>query len=419
MTNTRSIALACSAALACAFLGSPATAAVKKQSKTVNGVKVDLYTWKDSAGFKRSVALKKQGEGNPGNGGYAVQMTYDDVGGVQKANAPKGDGFGYFVSHERYRAFTDGESNTIAGKIFKTDDSPLGRNVPVTTTYGANAKTFKSVSFATVYGRYGTKKPGGIDTDTGEDSPKIGTKKKLFERYDIPVKLTWYFEDGKTYPRLRVEVDLSKTPGPDHVSFDLRAPYGKLDFDGGDNAIQYVTWGDRFKFQNLDAPITRNSRWSWNVSNTAAARYNALVSNGKEMGMVEPRPFATSALNDGFAFGRGKTYQTHDAAAAGCPGQELPCDYEWAYQSSQYELSPVNFNEPTTSEKIAWGSAPFYGMKAVPATYDGVTSVPFNGFPKKKKIVYDVCVVFGPHVVGGLARSLAEGGGDYDCARGD
>ncbi|MDR4306133.1 hypothetical protein IHQ68_05820 [Chelatococcus sambhunathii] len=410
------VALVSGAALACVCLVSPAAAAVKKQSKTINGVKVDLYSWKDSTGFKRSVALKKQGEGNPGNGGYAVQMTFDDIGGVQKANAPKGDGFGYFVSHERYRAFTDGDSNTIAGKIFKTDDSPLGRNFPVETSYGADETSFKSVTFSTVYGRYGTKKPGGIDANTGEDKPKIGLKKKLFERYDIPVKLTWFFEDGKTYPRLRVEVDLSKTPGPDHVSFDLRAPYGKLDFDGGDNPIQYVTWGDRFKFQNTDAPITRNSRWIWNVPNTDAARYNALVSNGKEMGLVEPKLYTKSALNDGYSDGRGETYATHDAAAAGCAGQELPCDYEWPYQSSQYELPYDDPNGATTSEKIAWGSTPFYGM-SISSTFDGVSGVPFNGFPKKKKIVYDVCVVFGPHVAGGLARSIAEKGGDYDCAR--
>lgn len=414
MQMSRIVALAAGAAIASACLSAPA-AAVSKKTKTVNGVKVDLYSWKDSQGLKRTVALKKQGAGNSGNGGYAVQMTYQYlVWGVKTtatANAPKGDGFGYFVSHERFRAFSDGDSQTIAKKIFKTDDSPLGRGFPVKTSYD-DAKGAKSVTYSLNYPRYGTKKAGGIDTDTGEDQPKIGTKKKLFELYDLPVKITWTFEDGRTYPRIRTVVDLSKLPGPDRVSFDLRGPYGKLDFDEGKNPIQEVRWGDRFRFRNTTLPLTRNSAWTWNIENTEA-RYIALIAGGKEMGLLEPKFEASSSTNDGFAFGRRQTSATHDAAGAGCPNQELPCDYEWPYQASQYELPYGDPNGTTTSEKIAWGSTPFYGT-SIPATYDGVASTPFNGFPKKKKIAYDVCVVLGLPVGGTLTGSLL--GPTYDCA---
>ncbi len=56
-------------------------------------------------------------------------MTYQQSGGQTiTVNADTGfdGGFGYFVSHERFRNFTDGTSDTIASKIFGADDSPLG-----------------------------------------------------------------------------------------------------------------------------------------------------------------------------------------------------------------------------------------------------------------------------------------------------
>src|SRR5262249_18823841 len=48
---------------------------------TINGkaLKVDKYTWRDSKNRLRSVSLKREGLGNPGHGGYAVQMTYQEV----------------------------------------------------------------------------------------------------------------------------------------------------------------------------------------------------------------------------------------------------------------------------------------------------------------------------------------------------
>src|SRR5687767_6715590 len=91
---------------------------------TVNGLKVDRYTWLDSNQRPRTVSLKQEGNGNPGHGGYAVQMTYQyESNGAWKtvtvnAQAGSDGGFGYFVSHERYRDFTNGTNGTIAHKIF-------------------------------------------------------------------------------------------------------------------------------------------------------------------------------------------------------------------------------------------------------------------------------------------------------------
>ncbi|PZQ11634.1 MAG: hypothetical protein DI565_18015 [Ancylobacter novellus] len=409
------------AAAAAALLTMSATGAlaVTKKNQTLNGLKVTKFTWTDSQGLKRSVSLKRQGLGNPGNGGYAIRMTYQvrEPSGTLRtvtADAPANEGFGYFVSHERYRYFSDGSERPISRKIFGKDDSPLGRGFPVTTVDGLDNEKRKSVIFKLTYPRYGTKAAGGINSDTGRDQPPLGTAKGLFALYDLPVTIEWTFQDGRDYPRITTAVSLKKLPGPDRVSFDLRGPYGKLDFDDGNNPISGVTWGDRYLFQSNGSPLTRNSTWTWNQPN-GGARFIGITAGGYEMGLLEPRTYATSQINDGFAYGRGETSATHSTANAGCPGQELPCDYEWPYQATNYELPYDNPNGSTTSEKIAWGSTPFYGT-TLAGTWDGTGSTPLDGFPASKKLVYSVCVVLGETVAGGLTRFVAEGGGNYSCA---
>lgn len=418
MTAARICALAFVAG-ALLLSSSPDASAVTRTDATVNGVKVDMFTWTDAAGLQRSASLKKQGAGNTGNGGYAVRMVYRvrQAGGkigIVIADATKGEGFGYFVSHERYRKFVDGAEAPIAGKIFKKDDSPLGRGFPVTTTTGANTATRKSISYKLVYPRYGTKAAGGIDQNTGQDKPRLGTSKSLFALYELPVTIEWIFQDGRDYPRIVTTVYLNRLPGPDRTSFDLRGPYGKLDFDDGNAPIAKVTWGDRYQFASNGAILTRRSTWRWNQPNEGA-RFIGITAGGREMGLVEPRTYAASRITDGFAFGRGKTSATHSTADAGCPDQELPCDYEWPYQATNYELPYEDPNGSTTSEKIAWGSTPFYGT-SLTSSWDGTAAAPLKGFPSSKKLVYDVCVVLGETVAGGLTRFVAEGGGTYSCA---
>lgn len=122
--------------------------------KTVNSITVDCYSWYDSNGLQRTVSLKQQGNGNSGNGGYAVQMTYIDPATNQTVtiNADDSDshgGFGYFVSHERYRTFSNGK-NSIAGRVFNTDDSPLGRGIR------SDGQTLTSVRIKKIFLRFYT-----------------------------------------------------------------------------------------------------------------------------------------------------------------------------------------------------------------------------------------------------------------------
>ena len=44
-------------------------AGVTHQVAMINGLQVDNYSWPDSGGFPRTVALKQEGNGNPGHGG--------------------------------------------------------------------------------------------------------------------------------------------------------------------------------------------------------------------------------------------------------------------------------------------------------------------------------------------------------------
>jgi hypothetical protein len=265
-------------ALSAAFMAvSSAEAAPIHQVVTVNGVKADRYTWKDSQNRNRSVSLKREGNGNPGHGGYAVQMTYQvRIGGAWRTitvNAAGGNdgGFGYFVSHERFRDFADGANDTIAGKIFSADDSPLGLRFPVVgrkvvlpnPTAVAHRFTFE-------YPRYGTIDPIPKGADGNDKRPTpVGPGK--FELYKLPVTVTWIFQDRYDYPRILTEVSLANVPGPDRVNFDLRGPYGVMVFDNGANrVIDQVIWGDRFHFRSLGGPLTRNSAWHWQQPNRGA-----------------------------------------------------------------------------------------------------------------------------------------------------
>ncbi|MPZ56689.1 MAG: hypothetical protein GEU91_09385 [Rhizobiales bacterium] len=415
------------AAFVATLAACPAHAAAVEHTETVvNGVKVDRYQWRDSNNRPRTVSLKKQGESNPGNGGYAVQMTYQvfESGAwrtVRVNDAGGNDGgFGYFVSHERFRDFAGGGSGTIARKVFGQDDSPLGRHFAVV---GKRLNTgdpeLAAHRFRLTYPRYGTVKPIPKDANGNDVGPTPVNPDKL-KLYSLGITIIWYFQSGKDHPLIRTVVDMSNVDGRDRVNFDVRGPYGVMHFDGGENRpIKQAIWGDRFHFKTLGSPLTRSSEWTWKARNRGA-RYSALIAGKFEMGLVEPRRFNRSALVDGWSGARGRTstlYNGGNGCTLQTPPQKIPCDWEWPYQSAQYSLPYDDPNGPTTGKKIAWGSAAYYGTgPSMPVMYDtSTTSRPFNGFPADRKIKYDVCAVLGHTVPGGLARAVAQGP-SYNCA---
>ena len=386
---------------------------VQHAVKTVDGLSVDQYSWYDSKKLLRTVSLKQEGNGNPGHGGYAVQMTYQtDAATTITVDAETGNdgGFGYFVSHERYRDFTDGDNDTIAHKIFHKDDSPLGSGFPATgEMLGTISKRGAAHRFTMTYHHYGTIAPIRKDADGNDVSPTPTDPNKL-ALYQMPVAITWVFQGGTDYPRIDFAVDLSQIGKADRANFDLRGPYGVMVFDNdADGVVDKAMWGDRYHFATTADPVTRNSSWVWSGSNDGA-RYNALVAGAYEMGLFEPRPFATSALADPYADERGSTSDDYNHGN-GCKGENqlLPCDWDWPYQSLQYSLPYDDNNAPTSFKKMAWGSSAYYGTgKSLTEVYDTSSSTePLHGWPKSKSLDYSLCVVLGLTTANGLTHDAA------------
>jgi hypothetical protein len=406
------------------------TASVSHTTGAVNGLQCDIWTWTDSHGKTRTVALKMEGNGNPGHGGYAVEMTYYRYYDHGQATTPPwqkvtvdaaagGDGgFGYFVSHERYRYFNSGAVDTIADYIFGEDDSPLGSEFAATSSIPLNKPNAGAQSFVVAYGHYGTIAPWGIDANTGEDSPLLPTTPKAYTFYQMPVTTTWVFQSGRDYPRIDISIDLSQvvspsgtTPAAGLVSFDVRGPYGVLNFaNNSEPVIDTVAWGDKTNlFTTAKTPVTRSGNWTWSAPNNGA-RYNVLVTGTNtqpggryEMGLFEPLPASNSALTDGYANERGTTtvsYANHGQISYDSCNpqaqQTLPSDGTWPYQSLQYSLpcppTADYLTQPTDGTKIAWGSSSYYGS-TLTETYNGYETVPIDAWPANHKLNYSVCIV--------------------------
>jgi hypothetical protein len=386
-------------------------AAVSVNTATVNGVSADVWSWTDAAGHTRTVALKKEGNGNSGHGGYAVQFTYQAGNTQITINAETGGdgGFGYFVSHERYRRFADGSQDTIAHHIFGVDDSPLGKGFAAATTMPSAPSGSGAERFTIKYGHYGTIVPDKVDPNTGTDTTPLPAGKSHYVFYTLPATATWVFQDGLNFPRIDISVSLAgvvppggTAPTADLVSFDMRGPYGVMVFDNGiDGTVNTAIWGDQaYQFGPTKTPVTRASPWKWTTLNRGA-RYQALRAGLYEMGLFEPAQVSASATVDGYAAERGSTSISYAAAGGksysscgGSPVQVLPSDGTWPYQSVQYSL-PCGANtetEPTTGKKIAWGSTSYEGT-SLTAVYNGMSSFAFNGFPANHTLAYSVCLV--------------------------
>ena len=361
--------------------GLPAGIDVRRETGLVNGLVVDRYTWRDSKGRPRSISLVRYGQtlnGQP-RGGYANQITYQVRNAATGAwrtvslNPPpsRGDaGFGYFVSHEWYRYFdapvcADGTNHCTIASLHGQDDSPLGLSLPGSGSTTLLSATSAIHTFKATYPHWGTVDP--IPNMTSVATPSDPARHR---RYDLPVTIHWQVTKGRDYPLWSVTYDLRSIPA-DVVSVDLRGPYGWLTFDPGNRPLTSVQWADQYRFTTTAGSVSTMSGWTWNKLNTGA-RYNLLVAGAYEFGLVEAVPYSRSVSGSSYAATRGQT----SANGAGCPdsGWRMPCDWEWTYQSVQYE----NFGTtPTRAKKLAWGTAPYVGTSA---TTDD-SGHPFAGYP--------------------------------------
>ena len=357
-------AVSFSAALQAAPLASPSLSPgedIRRENGevTVNATPVTVirYTWRDSAGRPRSVSLV------PASGltsGYAVQITYQVNDGMLRTvevNAMPGangdEGFGYFVSHEAFRDFIGGGSGTLAA-IHGDDDSPLGRNLASTGSTSSAGSRQAAHEFRLSYPRWGTIASIPSPSDTLVD-PAPGAHQK----HQLPVIIRWTFVAGYDYPLWSVEHDLSSVT--DKVAVDMRGPYGVMRFNEGNGAdVSVLRWGDVYQFSadavgadiGQAALVPGGIAWAWDQPNIFR-RYNVLGSGSYEFGIVSTEPPIGGAYNlaDGYSDSRGH------ASPGGCAYglRALPCDFEWAYQSFQYDAGPP------ARPKLAWGTSPFLG----------------------------------------------------------
>jgi hypothetical protein len=200
------------------------------------------------------------------------------------------------------------------------------------------------------------------------------------KKYNLPVTIRWTFTKGRDYPLWSATYDLSAAP-VNTVSADVRGPYGYLIFDETDGPLTALEWGDQYIFKTRGNTVTTQSQWTWNTVNMGA-RYNLLVAGQYEMGLVESVPYRMSRLGSGYSDDRNQTSTGHQ----GCPDARwrMPCDWEWTYQSVQYEDFDTR---PTRAKKLAWGSAPYMGSDRM----SDDMGEPLAGYPV---VSYSVWITF-------------------------
>jgi hypothetical protein len=395
---------------------------VQRTPTSVLGFNVDQYVWTDSAGQTRTVSLKQEGNGNSGHGGYAVQMTYQVLeSGVWRTvtvNAStEGDGgFGYFVAHELYRNFDNGDNDTIAS-LHGQDDSPLGLGFPVTTSYSTiyPNTTTATETFHLTYPKWGTVTP--IADPADDTTPAAFSDHQLFQ---VPITIVWTFQSGTDFPRIDYVVDISAAK-KGQLAFDMRGPYGVMEFaDNDTNAtINNVQWGDSaFHFNSSVATsgfLQQNSSWKWSTAIGGSRPYHAMIAKHSttsvlyEMGLFEMKLNGDNGLTySGYADHRGLNGTGFYAAANGIQ------QYEWPFQSAQYSGSGGDGgwlpNTPIYGKKFAWGSAPLYGSGLTTVYLNDNTPAAINPFPNGGVITYRTCWVAGKSTYSGVGTaSLTRG----------
>lgn len=353
----------------------------------VDNFLVDRYTWRDASNLVRSISMARYDAKNGNRGGFVVQSSYFDATVsppslvTMRMPARSDSGFGYVVSHEYYRTFTDGTTGTIAG-LHGEDDSPLGMYLTASATGSGSVNVSNGTAkhvFEMLYPRWGTVNPVNNPWDP------ISKSSTGHKRYLIPVKFGWTITAGKDEPRFFIRWDLNaSTACRGCIAMDSRAPYGVLQFDGGkDQPINALEWSDKYRFRASGNPLTTQSTWTWNsLTPVGGKRYNLLVtSGGYEMGLVQSIPYTQSRLGSPWSASRGFTSVTQN----GCPdaGWKLPCDWSWTYQSINYELG----SSGTTGKKMAWGTSYMLGQLG---SWDDIGD-PVTGWPA---VEYAVDVVW-------------------------
>jgi hypothetical protein len=360
----------------------PANALQIEHGVTVSSMLSDRFTWTDSAGKPRVAALAHNDTGaGPGGvrGGALREFQYrmpdnsTRTAGVTNYGNGGNAGFGYVVSHA--------SNSSCIG-----DDSPLG---------GYFAGTWQRV----FEGRH-----HAVFRFTQNYPRNCSTTLPVVAR-TVPVTIDWVFSTGRDNPLWAVTWDLSGVPVNTFWD-DSRAPYGELNIDGtGAEDISGVAWGDRYRFTSTTAPVTLDSSWTWNVTNTVPYVKLWIGSTNATMGLVQTQPNAQQDAGGGRnPFYHDVTPYWGKTSANGNAGgaNVMPWQDSWPYQANAFSIGPApNSNN---NARLTWGTQyGFLGQQAY-QLYDGSGNTA-PGWPKKS---YSVYVVLGPHSAGPVETQVAQ-----------
>ncbi|MBL8300697.1 MAG: hypothetical protein JNN30_20345 [Rhodanobacteraceae bacterium] len=362
---------------------------VQERGVSVQGLLSDRFTWRDSAAQPRvAVLAHNDGQVGPGGtrGGELREFRYQVAAAtrVVAASASGASGFGYVVSHR---------SEGVAG--IGVDDSPLGHGFTGNFQRVWQGRHHAIFRFTQNYPRW---------SKTTAALPNA--------LYQVPVTLDWLFVTGRDNPLWAISWDLSAVPA-DAVDADSRAPYGELLFDGSasegaHSVIAGVGWGDRYKFTTTTAPVTYASGWTWNTPNTIPYVKLWTTNVDATMGTVQTQPITQADAGGYFGAGR---WNTTSAAGNACtaPASQMPCDYNWPYQSINYSFAGPAV--PTNNTRLAWGTNfGFLGQSSYythgSAYWGGpLPNTTASGWPRKS---YSTHIVLGTHSSGPVEAQVAQ-----------
>ncbi|MBN8727080.1 MAG: hypothetical protein J0H15_05180 [Xanthomonadales bacterium] len=360
----------------------------------IDGLAGDRFSWRDSAGQPRvAVLAHNDGGTGPGGtrGGELREFRYQAAGATRVVRAVSGatGGFGYVVSHP-------------------PDDATC---LPGVTPGGAGSSL--GHSFGGHFQRVFEGRHHAIFRFT-QAYPRYCTVAGAAQQFDLPVTIDWVFASGRDHPLWSVTWDVAGSGATvDRLADDSRAPYGELRIDGAASdaaraQIAGVAWGDWYRFTTTSALVTFDSQWTWTQPNTIP--FVKLWTQGVDatMGIVQSRPITRQ--DAGGYWGQDSWGKT-SANGAACPPLRMPCDYNWPFQSINYEL----YGGPTQNARLAWGTNfGFLGQASYPvrgnsAYGGGALALPGNptapGWPKKS---YSTWIVLGTHTGDPVGRQVAD-----------
>jgi len=334
-----------------------------EKGKSIDGFLSDVFTWLDSRGKPRTIALVRNDVRDPTGlaGGFMRQMTYEKPNGsamLVKGGRADHAGWGYTVNHIK-------GTGDIWSSLYQ---------------FGTHRQA--------LLGSHHVIHEFVFDATGWPNGP-------------VKIVLHWFLASGKDYPLWSVTFDMTRAQ-PDKLDSDDRSPYGDLAFEGSTNGtVDGVGWGDAYKFRTTGTgPMSNASPWDYSQPNRVPYVHMWNNSSDSEMGNVQTLDFANKDAGGTWLYDNWGRTSANKKVGPGAPAnQTMPISWNWPFQLNQYE---VDFGE-TRSKRMAWGLR----RGAVGSTsYAGYGDQrQLSGYPFQSHSNY---LVLGAKSAGALAGQVAE-----------